>query len=84
MGSQPVRSTTTPCLANHKNGQTLAAYGDNALIDAARVGAGECEAVTYHEILEGQANQLSSRITLPGDDDFVDLEPLRRVAIIEL
>lgn len=33
--------------------------------------------ITYDEILEGQAKQLSSRIILPGDDDFVDLGRLR-------
>jgi hypothetical protein len=33
--------------------------------------------ITYDEILEGQAKQLSSRLVLPGDDDFPDLGKLR-------
>ena len=33
--------------------------------------------ITYDEILEGQAKQLSNRIILPGDDDFVNLGNLR-------
>jgi hypothetical protein len=33
--------------------------------------------ITYDEIMEGQSKQLSSRLVLPGDDDFPDLGKLR-------
>ena len=34
--------------------------------------------ITYDDILEGQTRQLSNRMILPGDDDFLDLTRLSR------
>ena len=38
----------------------------------------DVKVITYDDILEGQTRQLSNRMILPGDDDFLDLTRLSR------
>ncbi len=67
---------TTPRLAV-LIGRDLKGAGQEEVLKRRETEAVNVKIITYDEILEGQSKQLSSRLVLPGDDDFLDLGKLQ-------